>query len=132
MRESGKDGLGEAMRQLRPQMLAVLKKNGGGREDWGDLIQDTFLEALKQWERIESLEGWCLIVLRNRAWDRNRRRRREPVALGGWEDLAELAVEQEFLQGVRDRWTDVLKVAREVLSARARRLLAVRYLEGQS
>src|SRR5947209_1543006 len=131
MRDSRKEGLGEEMRRLRSLMVAILKKNGVDKEDWEDLIQDTLLEALRQWERIESLEGWCAVVLRNRAWDRNRRRRREPIALGGWEDLAELAIEQESPQVLRDSWRDVEKVAREVLSVRARRLLATRYLEGQ-
>jgi RNA polymerase sigma factor (sigma-70 family) len=114
-------------------MVGILRQHRVGFDEGEDLIQETVFEALRQWERIECLEAWCLVVLRNRARSRNRRRTRElVVGLGGCEDLEDLAPEQEVPQVARETWIDFLAVAERTLSVRARRLLQVRYLEGYS
>jgi DNA-directed RNA polymerase specialized sigma24 family protein len=79
MREVDKKFLPEAIKYLRPRMIGILRHHRVGLDEGEDLIQETFYEALRQWERIECLEAWCLVVLRNRARDRYRRRTRELV-----------------------------------------------------
>jgi RNA polymerase sigma-70 factor (ECF subfamily) len=114
-------------------MIGILRHHRVGLDEGEDLIQETFYEALRQWERIECLEAWCLVVLRNRARDRYRRRTRElVVGFGGREDLEYLAPEQEAPQTTRERWIDLSVVAERTLSVRARRLLRVRYVEGHT
>jgi RNA polymerase sigma factor (sigma-70 family) len=114
-------------------MIGILKQHRVGLDEGEDLIQETAFEALRQWERIECLEAWCLVVLANRARSRNRRQTRELVfCFGACEDLEDLAPEQEAPQKGRERWMDFLNLAEKTLSVRARRLLQVRYLEGCS
>jgi RNA polymerase sigma factor (sigma-70 family) len=133
MKESEKSLLAEKLKALRPRMIAILKQNGVRVEEGEDLIQDTLHEALRQWDQILCLESWCLIVVRNRAWDRHRRRKRElAVPVGRREDLEELAPAQKPPQAAVERWVDISKVAQEALSPRVWRLLQARYAEGYS
>jgi RNA polymerase sigma-70 factor (ECF subfamily) len=131
MLETEKKFLAVTIRSLRPRMLGILRQHRVSLDEGEDLIQETFYEALRQWERIECLEAWCLVVLRNRARDRYRRRSREVViGFGSREDLEHLAPEQEAPQTTRERWMDLSDAAARMLSARARRMLQVRYVEG--
>src|SRR4051812_30356250 len=121
MKDFERNGLWEEMRLLRPMLFGILRRYGIGRDDWEDLIQETIVAALLQWERIECLKGWCVIVLRNKAIEWGRRRKTAAVLSGGREEFEELVVE-EAPQLQSDRRMDYEAVARRVLSERARRL----------
>jgi RNA polymerase sigma factor (sigma-70 family) len=133
MEECEKSLLAEKLKALRPRMIAILKQNGVRMDEGEDLIQDTVYAALKQWDQIVCLEAWCLIVIRNRARDRNRRQSKAvALPVGSREELEGLCAVEEPPQLAGERWVDILKLSRKVLNERAWRLLQARYGEGYS
>ena len=65
-----------------PALLRYLKRLTGSREEAEDLAQETFLKALRHWNKLEAntnAQAWLFRIARNAAYDSFRRRRRGPT-----------------------------------------------------
>ncbi|MCR9248368.1 MAG: sigma-70 family RNA polymerase sigma factor [bacterium] len=120
----GSDGdataLHRALEAVSPQVATAAHHFAGRPEDAEDLVQETFLRAIRQAERFDpnrSLTGWLYGILRHVAQEQRRRRQRSALTADPIADrdpsleLAEretAAMIQQALRGVPANYRDVL------------------------
>lgn len=91
----------------------------------GDVVQDSFLKALRAWPQLRSperLKPWLHTIVRNTAIDWSRRQKRAPLGLRGHESLpAPVLEEKPSMEQIIGR-----------LRSDYREILLLRYVEGFS
>jgi RNA polymerase sigma factor (sigma-70 family) len=58
--------IGPLVERLRPALRRILRSFGVPPHDADDLLQETFLAAIRKWDEIDNKEAWMLGALRNR------------------------------------------------------------------
>lgn len=134
-RESGR--LGSFIRQRVP--------DSGEAED---ILQDVFFELVEAWrlpEPIEQVGAWLFRVARNRIVDRFRKRREEPLLLGGAEEDKEGGEATHWLEDalpandggpeaahMRRLWLDAISAALDELPTGPRDTFVAHEIDGRS
>lgn len=117
------------LRTARPQLRALFARHRIPPPDCEDLLQQTLLALVYQWERVRDPDAWLVGTVRNQCrsyWRRKRRALYETVdaAVLEW-----LAAPQPPPQERRDLWRD-LETVLAGMPPRCRRLLRLRYQLG--
>lgn len=123
------DRFGELVRQVRPRLKILLARYRIPLQDSEDLLQQTLLHLVYQWDRIRDHEAWLMGTMKRQClmyWREQRRRLYEAVDSAILELVSEpVAPEQERAELMRD-----LQVLIDRLPARCRALLALRFRLG--
>jgi len=97
-----------------------------GRHDADDAFQETFLSALRAYERLppdSNLRAWVLTIAHRKAIDAHRARERRPLPVADAGELAAAPATTDDTGG--EHWTRV-----RTLPARQRAVLTLRYAAG--
>lgn len=126
---SSERNLEKFLHEVRPRLRSVFSRHRIPPEDTEDILQQTLLALVYQWEKVRDPEAWLMGTVRNQCrlyWRRKRRLLYEAVdaVVLEW-----LATPQPSPQDRRDLWHD-LEATLERLPERCQRLLRLRYQLG--
>lgn len=126
---SSERNLERFLQQVRPRLRSVFARHRIPPEDAEDILQQTLLALVYQWEKVRDPEAWLMGTVRNQCrlyWRRKRRLLYDAVdaAVLEW-----LATPEPSPQDRRDLWHD-LEASLQRLPERCQRLLRLRYQLG--
>lgn len=117
------------LRRVRPHLRALFARQRIPPEDTEDLLQQTLLALVYQWDRVRDPEAWLAGTVRNQCRSYWRRKRRALYDAVDAAVLEWLAPPQPSAQDRRDLWHD-FETTLERMPPRCRRLLRLRYQLG--
>ena len=83
MRPAGDRAFAVAVREIEPVLVGLARRLTGNASDADDLVQETYVRALKAWDRYDdrgNLRSWLASILHNLFIDRCRKAKRAPRA----------------------------------------------------
>ncbi|MEM7050667.1 MAG: sigma-70 family RNA polymerase sigma factor [Acidobacteriota bacterium] len=114
------------LQEVQPKLKALFSRHRIPAEDTEDILQQTLLALVYQWEKVRDPEAWLVGTVRNKCrlyWRERRRRLYQAVdaVMLEW-----MAGPEPPAQERRDLWRD-LEASLEHLPERCRSLLKLRY-----
>src|SRR3954452_21515587 len=89
---SSEETLEKILERIRPRLKQVLRNYDIPPQDAEDVLQETFLEALRKWDTIRHKDSWLVGALRFKCshyWKKQRSERVQGVDLPVLEELSE-------------------------------------------
>lgn len=126
---AGERDLDAFLRVVRPRLRALLARQRVPPEDAEDILQQTLLALVYQWDRVRDPDAWLVGTVRNQCRLYWRRRRSALYEAVDAVVLEWLAAPLPPPQAHGDLWRDV-EAMLELMPDRCRRLLRLRYQLG--
>ncbi|MEM7480329.1 MAG: sigma-70 family RNA polymerase sigma factor [Acidobacteriota bacterium] len=118
--------LEDFLQEVQPKLKAIFARHRIPPQDTEDILQQTLLALVYQWEKVRDPEAWLIGTLRNKCllyWRERRRRLYQAVDAVVLEWMAE---PEPPAQERKDLWRD-LEACLEQLPERCQSLLRLRY-----